>query len=114
MSIQNVPGVAGSRSRLRLYAINFHSYGLVSLVDPVTNSLLTSIRYVAERPDSATAEQPFYFETALPNLDRNYRVDIQVDLLRAGGPLGYVWAFVTTTNNETEEITISSASREQR
>jgi hypothetical protein len=112
ISIVNVPGDVRFRSRLRLYALNY-SGGDVLLRDPVDDTILDSLEFSARRPADATAEQPFYFETALPALARNYRVDLVVYPLRAGGPLGDVWGFVTTTNNETQEITISSPSEPQ-
>jgi hypothetical protein len=112
-SIQDVPGDARFRARLRIYSVDFFSRGTVWLMDPATDTILSTLTFSADRPAGAGEDQPFYFETALPTLDKNYRVDIAVDTLRAGGPFGNVWAFVTTTNNETQEITISSPSRVQ-
>jgi hypothetical protein len=113
ISIENVPGDARFRSRLRVYALDAHSFGTIGLMDPADDTVLAHLEFSADRPANATAEQPFYFETALPALERNYRVDLAVVSLRAGGPVGNVWAFVTTTNNETQEITISSPSEPQ-
>lgn len=108
----NVPLDTKYRAKLRIYAILPDSRGtdVLLYIKPRAGDLTASSRFVALRRDcgglnQACSDTPLYGELDLPNV-ANGRADLQLGTVHGA----LVWAFVSVTNNHTQQVTVVTPS----
>jgi hypothetical protein len=118
LTLLDVPTGPGFRAKLRVYGFNTaEDYyptiaTRVATVNPVTHARITAT-YPFERSGcfDCGAEMPYYSEIDLPAGAAGDRVDLYLDFPNGVHSFDVdeqiaAWAFVTVTNNKTQEVTI--------
>ena len=111
MTLLDVPLDPRYRSKLRIYATPRASASVarqtrVTTVDPGTGVRISRRVELVERCSGAACTTPAYAEINLPPDGQGRRVNIYVTADATAVSPGVAWAFVTITNNETQQVTI--------
>jgi hypothetical protein len=112
VTLLNVPLDTKYRAKLRVYAIlpDARATDVLLQIKPRAGELATSTRFVPLRRDcgglnQACSDTPLYGEFDLPNV-ANGRADLQLGTVHGA----LLWAFVSVTNNHTQQVTVVTPS----